>query len=389
MSTPLRVVMVTHYFAAHGGGIERVAEALCAQLARAAETHVTWFATDADPAPEGGQFESVRVPAWHGIERWLGLPYPVWTLRSLRLLAQAVARADIVHVHDYLYMGSLAAMLFARWQGKPVVVTQHVGLIPYRNPLLRGILSTLNRTLGRYMLGRADQVVFIAATVRDYFQCFVTYRSPPALIANGVNSDLFESPGAERRSELKRELGVGDSEMLALFVGRFVEKKGLGIVRELVAATPSVRWVLVGEGPMDPSSWQFSNLRVYPFMPHQVLRNFYQAADLLVLPSKGEGFPLVVQEAMSCGTPVFIGSEYSQGQPVPPNLRFAAPVEHEDPVPQWKKEFAAIVADPRTLQDMRPAVAACARNLWSWARCVAEYRGLYCVLRSVERKASP
>ncbi len=96
-------------------------------------------------------------------------------------------------------------------------------------------------------------------------------------------------------------------------IGRFSHEKGFDLLLRCMplirAAIPSVRLTLVGDGPDLPalrltqrdldlnSCVRFVGLRrnPYPFLKH---------ADLLVLPSRSEGLPNVVLEAVALGTPV-------------------------------------------------------------------------------------
>src|SRR4029453_13710967 len=108
---------------------------------------------------------------------------------------------------------------------------------------------------------------------------------------------------------LRAKLELAESQIVFIFVGRFVEKKGIQIVRHLAVRFPDITWLLVGWGPEDPARWHLKNVRVVGKRTSPDIAELYQAADLLVLPSVGEGFPLVVQESMSCGTPVAISTE--------------------------------------------------------------------------------
>src|SRR5690606_7866431 len=108
-------------------------------------------------------------------------------------------------------------------------------------------------------------------------------------------------------------------------VGRFVKKKGLGILQELVARFREVQWLFIGWGPEDPLKWRERHVRVMQGVAHEQLADFYRCADLLVLPSTGEGFPLVVQEAMACGTPALISTEVSEGAPLVRAVCWSAP----------------------------------------------------------------
>jgi glycosyltransferase involved in cell wall biosynthesis len=306
----MRLLIVSAYFDSHRGGIEIVAGRLAEEFRRAGHA-VTWLASDAAYAGPANEEGARRVPvtAFNGMEDRLGLPFPIPGRESLRTIRREVAQADVVILHDCVYPTNVAAFLAARWFGKPVVVTQHIGAVPYRSPLLRGLMKLVTRLVTRPMLAAADQVVFISNITAEAF-AGIRYRVPPRLIFNGVDTDLFRpATDADERVALRAQFGLPSDRPVALFVGRFVEKKGLHILREAARLGSDVVWVFVGWGPLDPRGWGLPNVSVHSGLAATRLAALYRTSDAFVLPSTGEGFPAVVQEALASGVPVVCGAE--------------------------------------------------------------------------------
>jgi glycosyltransferase involved in cell wall biosynthesis len=249
-------------------------------------------------------------------------------------------------------------------------------MVPYRNPALRALLFAAYHVLGRIVLGGASQVVFVSESVRRYFSDFVGFKSPPLLIPNGVDSAVFHPVDEARRTALRAGLGIRGRAPLLLFVGRFVEKKGLAVLRELAQRLPEARWLFAGWGPQDPVRWELANVTVMHGRSGAQLAPLYQAADLLVLPSVGEGFPLVVQEAMACGTPALVGTETASGCPQAEGLLLGEATGGPETAERWMARLQSLLASPQTLQQMRGAAAQFSRENWSWEQCTARYAEL-------------
>lgn len=360
----MRIVLVTHFYPAHGGGIELVARQLAKHMV-AAGHHVIWCASDTDEAPSMAGVSCEPMASFNGIERRSGFPYPLWGATSLVRLSRLIRDSDAVHVHDCIYAGSLAASMLARWHRKDLVVTQHIGEVPLPT-MLRPALWLANRFGAWAVLKRARGVAFISPLVKQHFES-ITGPSPRYHhVANGVDHSVF-NPGEPETAPLRSALGFDPDRPLMLFVGRFVSKKRLPLLREMAALRPDWQWSVIGQGPERPQDWGLPNVQVLPPMTQRELVVRYRTADLLVLPSEGEGFPLVVQEAMACGLPACITAEVAAGSAMPEGLWLKLPGSPQETALGGVAAIDAWLAQsPPKRQQHRQACASFAANAWSW-----------------------
>ena len=198
----MKLLLVTHYYPAHRGGIEIVAGEVARRLAPAHE--ITWAASDCDPVPAiDGRFRALPMRAANFIERLAGVPFPLWGPFSCARLWREVRAADLVHIHDFAYAGNWLAFIGARVFGKPIVITQHIGLVPFASAFLRTVQRVAHATVGRWMLARADQVVFVSPVVRDYYAAIRLLPHASSRDANGVDTDTFAGGHAGDRARAR------------------------------------------------------------------------------------------------------------------------------------------------------------------------------------------
>ncbi len=123
------------------------------------------------------------------------------------------------------------------------------------------------------------------------------------VIPNGVDTQIFCPMD---KTIARKELGFPLEQTLVLFVAEFSTTnpfKGGEIVRSLIADPEYefVQFVTVG----GDSSSAFSNHIAFPYVyDEKRLSQLYAACDVLLYPTRADNLPLVVLEAMACGTPV-------------------------------------------------------------------------------------
>lgn len=308
----IKVLMLSNYFDAHLGGIEVIAGFLARGLSKKG-FEVTWIA--AESKEKVNFYDGVKVEpvtSFNLMETKLGLPLPIWSLVSYFKLINKVRSSEIVLLHDTLYLANILALILSRLFNKRVLIVKHIALVPFNNLILALCMKLIDSVVTRLMLLQADKIVFYSSRIRSYyFQLVPKIKTRSNMIYNAVNDKQFFPSCVDYREELN----LPKNKKLLLFVGRFVEKKGLYFIKKFADSYQDFTWVLVGDGPIDPRKWGLSNVIVYDQQDRPSLRKFYVSADLLVLPSMGEGFPLVIQEALTCGLPVLTTHENLEAQP--------------------------------------------------------------------------
>lgn len=298
----LRILLVSHYYPPHVGGIENVVHDEAVRLAAQGHEVVVLTSGERTTTTLEEGVRVVRVRAWYGIEKRAGIPYPLMSPSLAGHALRWAKWADVVHVHDCFYLTSWTARAAAALRRTPMVLTQHVGMIDHPSAAVQGIQRLVYGTAGRLIVRGARWVFTINDRVTPFVIGLGAKPERLSLLDNGVDGDQYRPAlDAGERTRIRERHGLPTDRMLALFVGRFVPKKGFDLVLE--AADPAYDLVLVGADD-DGRAAGVATAHVLGALPKAEVAELYRACDAFVLPSVGEGFPLAVQEAMSSGLPV-------------------------------------------------------------------------------------
>lgn len=210
---------------------------------------------------------------------------------------------DFVLAHSFT--GGLFALEASASYGVPYFVTWHGSDIhthPWKNPLV------LEWT--RKVMEGSRCNFFVSRNLLDLSSRICT-DVPKEVLYNGVSENFFRLP-VQERTNLRHKYGLEDGTKVVAFVGSLVRVKNPDLllpvfrkVREKYEG-PLEFWV-VGDGKMRPSvepalvSDPSVAVRMWGNRPSDEMPSVMNCIDVLVLPSRNEGLPLVCAEAIRCG----------------------------------------------------------------------------------------
>jgi glycosyltransferase involved in cell wall biosynthesis len=223
-------------------------------------------------------------------------------------LVRAV-RPDVVHVvlsWPYRCLGSLLALGVL---GVPTAVVFQ--LVPPYPPL--------RRRAHLYSWARSRRQRWIAVSRANAALLGRIFRCEPkelAVIHNGTATDVpGVTPDGRRQAgrALRREMGLPDNSYICLAVGRLEQQKGfddlIAVAPQVIRSLPEVRFLVAGDG--DERESLRAKARDLGVDEHVILLGrrsdvprLMTAADLFVFPSRFEGHPFALLEAMAHGLPV-------------------------------------------------------------------------------------
>jgi D-inositol-3-phosphate glycosyltransferase len=359
----MRIGITAHSYPPHVGGVEIIAQQLARGFARSHEVIVvsTAWQDRTGISMEDGAIVH-RLPSWHGSEA-RGVPYTIPLGPGTRRAMAALRSCDVLHAHGSLYATTLLALL-ARRRHVPLFVTEHVGFVSYSSTLLSDVQRLAWSSIGDRVVGRSARVVAYNSRVRDWLAARFG-NDAVAFITNGVDTVRFHPAGLEERRAARARLGLPPAEVLALFVGRAAQKKNLDAVMEHAAS--EYRLVVCGADRTLPG--HVLNLGA---LPYAAMSDAFAAADFLLHPAIGEGFPVAVQEAMASGLPVAILWDSGYAGSVDPDALIAAPS-----LDDLRQAASRLASSPELREEFGRRARDFAVRNWSWDVTVDRYLDLF------------
>ncbi len=218
----------------------------------------------------------------------------------IRRLLQRGERFDAIDAH-YFYPDGVAAILLGRWFNLPVVITARgtdLNLIPK---------YTLPRKLIQWAAARAAGMITVCQALKEVLVELGVPEQRVTVLRNGVDLQQFQPP--LERTALRERLKLHGTTLLS--VGHLIKRKGHDRVIAALEQLPDTHLLIAGDGPEDANLRSLARTRgvatrvtFLGAIKHDQLRDYYGAADILVLASSREGWANVLLEAMACGTPV-------------------------------------------------------------------------------------
>lgn len=316
------------------GGVARVVTDLVkSQLSTGTQVNVA--------CPARGWLPDAVRGLGSGVHEWAAARSPGPGLPGeVRRIARIVdeLRPDVVHAHSA--KAGLAARLALR--GKvPTVFQPHA----WSFEAVGGVTASAAGRWERFGARWTTHLVCVSEAERLTGQRS-GIDAPWSVIPNGVDVERFRPMAAQ---SARTALGLSRQELLVVCVGRLCRQKGQDVLLRAWASVaermPLARLVLVGDGPgaaglreQAPASVRFAG-------DVEDATLWYQAADLVVLPSRWEGMALVPLEAMACARPVVVTDVDGARESLPPGAAPHCLVPPEDPQ-ALARALAGLLGDP-------------------------------------------
>lgn len=202
---------------------------------------------------------------------------------------------DIIHAHYGFHSAIIPAIL----PTKPLVITFHGS-----DALIEPKKNFIYNFLQKYVIKKADHIIAVSDDIRE--NIVANLKGSPdkiSVISCGIDTNIFKP---QSKKQVRQTLGLNPDEKIVLFVGKVIYEKGIDIIKVLSNKLPDISFYLAGAG--DYHLGKSKNVKKLGIVDNDLLPLWYNASDLFILPSRSEGTPVVLLEAMSCGIPLISSS---------------------------------------------------------------------------------
>ncbi|MGY4841529.1 glycosyltransferase family 4 protein [Weissella cibaria] len=234
---------------------------------------------------------------------------------SFKLRFNSLARADVSHYHTIDFWFYLNTFLPGRGQ--------KVGYVHFLPETLDGSILLhwpVKNIFYWYVMAfykRMDHIVVVNPTFIEKLVALGVKRDKITYIPNFVTKTQFHPLPLEQKQTLRQQFGIDQEVFVVLGVGQIQERKGIWDFIALARENPQWTFVWVGGFSFGSITAGYdelkkvladppANLKFPGIVDRAVINGYYNVADVFLLPSYSELFPMSALEAFSTGTPTVL-----------------------------------------------------------------------------------
>ena len=238
---------------------------------------------------------------------------PTWA--SIRRIKEIVNKYGISVFHAHGYSILILARILKFLTGLECVATFHLLIEDDNSTFIKSILRPKIRKYQIYLSAFAPKafIAYSSEIERFLLQDLGFHQNKVRKILMATDTKYFRPPSPEERQRVREKFGFEEKDIVCTLVGRLNWIKGhdvlIDAVRQMRKAVPeiTVKCLFAGSGDREKQIKEYAfagedDSDCFLFAGHMKdMREVYWTSDILVLPSRSEGFGVVVAEAMCCG----------------------------------------------------------------------------------------
>lgn len=389
----MKILHVIPYYGWEYGGPVRVVHELSRKLSNLGH-QVTVFTTEVrksshqkNSRPDAATSRQVEVRYFRTFGHSFANRYGICiSLSMMKALASDVGRYDIVHVHEWRGIPNICVWRYSTKNHVPYVLQGHGSsppCLPGQDALTVLLKSAYDRVIGARIGHDAGKIIALNKVEAGQYASIGIMGERIAIIPNAI--DATEYGRMPERGFLRNRLGFSEEHILILSIGRINVTKGLDILVSafsmVLEQKPQSRLIIVGPDDgflkelmeiIETSPARDAITYMDPIYGDEKTMALVDA-DVVVLPSRYETFPITVLEAAACGTPVVVSRNCGIADIV--DARFGRVADLT--AISTAQEILRIVSDRDLSDSISESARATTLSEYDWEAIARKYERLY------------
>lgn len=252
-------------------------------------------------------------------------------------------RYDVIHSHMLLNNGLI--LKIAKYVGiKKRISHSHSTNSGRKENLVTSIYSNIMKKM---ILKNSTDFIACGKDAGEYLYGIKKFKQDGITINNGIDTEKYRY-NENIREHIRKKLNL-ENNIVVGHIGRFVDTKNhdflLDVFHEFNKKYENSRLLLIGDGELRgqiESKIQKLNLEGKVIITGMItdVYNVQQAIDIIVFPSKYEGFPVSIIEAQASGIPCVISSSVTDQVKIIDNIKF---ININEPLDIWVDNISSFI----------------------------------------------